>query len=118
MNEMATDFLAGPFPWIIGFGFAFVLVLLTSFIFLKAKKKPIKNYDSYILSLGGIENIRSVSYKGSRLSIVLKNEELVNNQLLKELGVFSIIHITGKITLLIGAESENIAKFIQSKINQ
>ena len=61
-----------------------------------------------ILALGGRENVVSIKASGSRLSLVLNDYSLVEDDKLKELGVSSILKMSNKITLVIGQEAKDI----------
>ena len=63
-----------------------------------------------IVALGGKDNIVSFKGTGSRLSLVLNDYSLVDDEKLKTLGVSSIIKMSNKITLVIGKDVEEIIK--------
>ena len=61
-----------------------------------------------VVALGGKENIVSFKGTGSRLSLVLNDYSLVNDEELKRLGVSSILRMSNKITLVIGKDAQDI----------
>lgn len=73
------------------------------------KERMAKNND-IIIALGGRDNIVSFSSAGSRLSLVLKDYSLMEDDALKALGVSSIIKMSSKVTLVIGKDVEEIVK--------
>lgn len=115
-NEF-NDFLRDNSLWIAltFLGVVIIAFLLVLFIFLYNRNKKKKNEgpqldnDEFILSLGGKENILSFSAKGSRLNIILKNYDIINEEKLQSLGVISVIKMTNKVTLVI---DHNIEKYI------
>lgn len=64
-------------------------------------------------SLGGKDNIVSVEVKGSRLIVVLKNNELIDKDELHNLGATSIIVSENKVTIVIKTDAENVAKLLK-----
>ena len=98
---------------------AVIIVIGVLVCVLKVKKK-INEIDKEISStisiivecLGGKENIVSAEAKGSRLSVVLNDYTLLNEEKIKEQGVSSIIKMSTKVTLLVGSLSEEIASYI------
>ncbi len=81
----------------------------------KKKKKSLDNSqaDDWLKALGGKENLIETSATGSRLTIKLNNPELINKDVLKELGVSNIVTMSDKIVLVI----ENKAEQIKEKLN-
>ena len=98
---------------------ALIVIVIALVCILKNKKKN-KETDKQILEaietivacLGGKENIISAEAKGSRLSVVLKDYSLIEEDKIKEQGVSSIIKMTTKVTLLVGSLSQEIANYI------
>lgn len=89
--------------------FILVMVLLA---LSRKKVKPLPvDYQPILDSLGGISNLISASGRGSRLSVRLKDYQIVQFEKLKTLGVESYIQMTSKLTLLVG-EAEKIAEFL------
>lgn len=84
-----------------------VVALLFSLSSRKKSKEPVEqknviiNSNNIIASLGGKENIESTSLTGSRISVNLKDSNIVNESELKLNGVKSLIKMSNKITLLV-----------------
>ena len=74
------------------------------------KKERTEKNNDIIIALGGRDNIVSFSSAGSRLSLVLNDYSLMQDEKLKELGVSSIIKMSSKVTLVIGKDVEEIVK--------
>ena len=97
-----------------------VIVLIVLFVVLNKNKK--KNFylerkkqnNELLLCLGGRENIVSAVNNGSRLSLVLKDYSLVQEDKLKQLGVSSFIKMSNKLTVVIGEEAKDISLLINS----
>ena len=74
------------------------------------KKEKTINNETWLLALGGKENVSSIKGVGSRLSVVVNDKEKLDRQKLKELGVSSILTMSDKLVLVIEGKAENIAK--------
>ena len=70
-------------------------------------------YDEIILNLGGKENIVEMTARGSRLSIVLKDNSLLNIDALKNIGVEGVIVMTSKVTLVIGEDALKLKEYFE-----
>ena len=68
--------------------------------------------DEVLISLGGKDNVIEHFVNGSRLSLILKNYDLVNIEKLNELGFPSVIKMSNKITLVYEGDLESLAKRI------
>ena len=80
----------------------------------KNKDKHINStYDEIILNLGGKENIVEMTARGSRLSIVLKDNSLLNIDALKNIGVEGVIVMTSKVTLVIGEDALKLKEYFE-----
>ena len=80
----------------------------------KYKDKNINStYDEIILNLGGKENIVEMTARGSRLSIVLKDNSLLNIDALKNIGVEGVIVMTSKVTLVIGEDALKLKEYFE-----
>ena len=83
----------------------------------ESKKNKGKNinstYDEIILNLGGKENIVEMTARGSRLSIVLKDNSLLNIDALKNIGVEGVIVMTSKVTLVIGEDALKLKEYFE-----
>ena len=53
---------------------------------------------------------------GSRLSLKLENNELINKDKLKELGVSSVLVMSNKVTLVIEGQAEKVAEIIKKEL--
>lgn len=93
------------FDWILisASGLA-LLSVLTGYIITKKRHHITVSLDvaPIIKGLGGLDNIASCSARGSRLSVLVVNPQLINQEDLKECGVSSIIIMSKKAVLLLG----------------
>ena len=66
----------------------------------------------FIDIFGGIDNIVEVKARESRLSLVLKDYEVIKKEKLEEKGITSSIKMTNKITYVIGSIAQEIEEYI------
>lgn len=103
---------------ILGIVLAVIIILIVSVIIIRNKKKNdfLKQRNDanneLITHLGGLENIIKATAMGSRLSLVLNDYNVINEEKMKELGVSTIIKMSNKITLVIGEDAKEIEKLI------
>ena len=103
---------------IVGIVLALVIISVVLLIVLKNKKRNdfLKQRNEanneLITCLGGLDNIVKAAAMGSRLSLVLNDYSVINEEKIKELGVSTIIKMSNKITLVIGEDAKEIAQLI------
>ena len=118
-DPVVNDF--GSFLYNYGYLFAIgaaviVAAFLVTFLLLQSSKKkqqqPKVTYSSneVIEALGGKDNIESHNKAGSRISLVLKDYSLLQEEKLNQLGVDSIIKMSNKITLVVKDDSDSFYK--------
>lgn len=107
MNEFKTDinrFLIDNSLYIaLGIAGLILIVLLIIFILLIVNHKKVNktinkfsNYDEIINCLGGIENIKEFSFRGSRFTVILINQSLLKTEDIKKYGISSVITMSNK----------------------
>lgn len=66
---------------------------------------------------GGKENIESISQKGSRVVVIVKDNSLVDkDEINKELS--SVMFMNNKIVFVIGSKSEEFSKLLQENVDK
>ena len=109
-------------PFIIAGGGALaIIIFVILFLVLRKKKEPVeevKQIDDkeWLIALGDKENIKSVSVRGSRLSVELLDDKKINRDELTNLGVKSIITMSNKLILVIESNAEEIANKISANL--
>ena len=97
-----------------------IVISLVAIVIILLKKRISKGKDGssklqeYVEIFGGIDNIVEVKARESRLSLVLKDYDLINKEKLEEKGITSSIKMTNKITYVIGSLALEIEKYINS----
>lgn len=106
----------------IALGFICLIIILLGIYYLSviAKKKKKsgdenKLQDNFVQLMGGSDNIISKSMKGSRFTIQVKDNTLIKQNELKQIGVDNIIIMSDKIVLVIN--KKNIEKFEKISLN-
>ena len=79
-------------------------IILTIFIRKRRVKKETEEFPGLLEALGGLENIEEVSYKGSRVSIVVDNKKNLDKEKIKDEGVDTIVISNKKVTLVVGSK--------------
>ena len=125
-NDPKNDFelFLKNYSWILCLVVVVIIISTLLIIFViknKKKSKPVKQIseassDEWISALGGQENILEVMATGSRLSIKLKNTELVNREELTKLGVTSVVMMSDKITLVTNLDNQKIVEKLQKSL--
>jgi glucose-like phosphotransferase system IIB component len=97
-----------------------VIIIIVALIITLSKKKKGKksliDITEYVTSVGGKENIISVSFNQSRLQLTLKDTSLVDIEKLKTLGASGVVKNNNKVNVIIGKISEQLAKEINKII--
>ena len=117
-NDPKNDFEAflRSYAWILCVAVVVVILLTIVIIFLiknRRVQKPKKLEsnaapDEWVSALGGQDNIVEVTSNGSRLSVIIKNPELVDREALTNLGVNNIVMMSNKITLVTNLNNQQI----------
>ena len=91
-----------------------ILILLTS----RSKEdKSLKEYPELLLALGGKDNVSEVSFKGSRVNVVLVDKKLIDKEIIKQQGVETIVVSNKKLTMVVGKNSQDIYNYLNNSLN-
>lgn len=110
-----NDFLKN-YGIFLAIGVAVVVLTIVIILLLLQKRKqivePKKEFSSSGVydALGGKENVVEHTKVGSRISLVLKDYDVVDEAKLNELGVDSIIKMSNKITLVVKGDADSLYK--------
>ena len=122
-NDPKNDFEAflRNYAWVLCLVVVILIVLTIVIIFLIRgrknkgnKKPPIAAPDEWVNALGGKENITDISATGSRLAVKLVDANLINREALTNLGVSSIVQMSGKLTLVTNLDNKKIVENIKN----
>lgn len=90
--------------------FSVITVLIIFFLFIPRLKKETPSAqdtidkEEFLNFLGGVDNILDISLRGSRLSVSLKDQTIIDLDALKEHGVDRVIVMQSKLVLLVNKE--------------
>ena len=79
----------------------------------KGENKDTTASSDWLIALGGKENIIECTANGSRLSLRLNDQNKIDKEKLKELGVSNIVTMSNKVTLVL----EDKAEIIKNKLD-
>ena len=99
-------------------GILVLLGLLILVVFNGKKKDTNEDYQELLLALGGKENISEVSFKGSRVNVLLIDKTLIDKEKLKTQGVETIVMSNKKMTMVVGKQSEIIFNYLDKQISK
>ena len=121
-SELKDDFNAFLKNYGIWIAIALVVVIVLTiviiFVIKKRKKGTPKIEDhtqgsDWLIALGGKENLIEVTANGSRLTVKLNDQNIIDKDKLKELGVTNIVTMSDKLILVV----EDKAELIKEKLN-
>ena len=95
-----------------------VATIIIIFVIKNRKKGPTKIEDNtassdWLEALGGKDNILEVTANGSRLTTKLQDQNLVDREKLKTLGVTNIVTMSDKLILVVEDKAELIKEKLQ-----
>ncbi len=106
--------------WWLALSIALIILIAVLFIFLtgkKNKKESNEAYKDYLEAFGTINNIISSYFKGSRLTLVLRDYDLLDNEKLETLGISSSIRMSSKITFIY-EKAEELSNYINAELTR
>ena len=125
-NDPKNDFEAflRNYAWVFCIAVVVAIILTIVIIFLIKNRKPVKPKkeistaapDEWVDALGGADNIVEVSSAGSRLSIKIKDRDLLNRDALTNLGVTSIVLMSDKVTLVTNLDNQKIEENLKNHL--
>lgn len=88
------------------------------------KNKNLKNgqtessidIDKFLEALGGIDNISDVSHSPSKVTVILKNQSVVNIGVIQALGASGIVEGKETLSMIFGKQSALIAQDIKERM--
>ena len=104
-------------PIIIGGVLLVGIIAFLLIYFLTRKERNKVSSDDWLIALGGKENIDDVSGVGSRVTLVLRDKEIIDRERLKTLGVSSVLTMANKIILVIEDRAVSVADAIRESLD-
>ena len=90
-----------------------IVLVIIAFAILKSKNKNFKlEANKLIEYLGGSDNIIEYNYTKSRLTVKVKNTELVNKDGIQKLGAQGIVEIENQLKIILGDDARQLIRYI------
>ena len=90
-----------------------VLLIIIAFAIIKSKSKNFKlEANKLVEYLGGRDNIIEYNYTKSRLTVKVKNTELVNKENIQKLGAQGIVEIDNQLKIILGEDARQLIRYI------
>ena len=121
-SELKDDFNAFLKNYGIWIAIALVVVIVLTIVIIfviKNRKKGTPKIEDHtqgsdwLIALGGKENLLEVTANGSRLTVKLNDQNIIDKDKLKALGVTNIVTMSDKLILVV----EDKAELIKEKLN-
>ena len=121
-SELKDDFNAFLKNYGIWIAIALVVVIVLTIVIISVIKNRRKGTpkiedhtqgSDWLIALGGKENLLEVTANGSRLTVKLNDQNIIDKDKLKALGVTNIVTMSDKLILVV----EDKAELIKEKLN-
>lgn len=90
-----------------------VVLILIGLAIIKSKNKNFKiEANKLVEQLGGRDNILEYEYNKSRLTVKLKNVEIVNKEAIQKMGAQGIVEVDNQLKIILGEEARELKKYI------
>ena len=90
----------------------FIVILLA--VLKSTKKDAHIELNKLVECLGGKDNILKTEYSLSRFKVTLKDITLANKDAIQKLGAKGIVEIDNTLKIILGSESKQLKKYIDS----
>lgn len=95
-----------------------IALILVIILLKKNKNNTVQEFPELLIALGGKENITQVTYKGSRVSVVVDNKKAVDKEKVKEQGVETIVISNKKVTMVVGNKVSTLMyNYLNNQVN-
>ena len=91
-----------------------VLLIIVLAIFKSMKKDAHLELNKLVEYLGGKDNIISTETSLSRFKVTLKDVSIVNKEAIQKLGAKGIVEIDNQLKIILGSDSKQLKKYIDS----
>ena len=90
-----------------------ILLVIIAFAIVKSKSKNFKlEANKLVEYLGGSDNIIEYNYTKSRLTVKVKNTELVNKESIQKLGAQGRVEIEKQLKIILGEDARQLIRYI------
>ena len=90
-----------------------IFLVIIAFAIIKSKSKNFKlEANKLVEYLGGSENIIEYKYTKSRLTVKVKNTEIVNKESIQKLGAQGIVEVENQLKIIFEDDARQLIKYI------
>ena len=90
-----------------------IVLVIIALAIVKSKSKNFKiEANKLIEYLGGKDNIINYNYTKSRLTVQVKNTELVNKESIQKLGAQGIVEVDNQLKIILGDDARQLTRYI------
>lgn len=90
-----------------------LILMIIAIAIIKSKNKNFKiEANKLIEYLGGRDNILNYSFTKSRLTVELKNIEIVNKEMIQKLGAQGIVEVDNQLKIILGDDAKQLIRYI------
>ena len=90
-----------------------IVLVIIAFAILKSKNKNFKlEANKLVEYLGGSDNIIEYAYTKSRLTVKVKNTEIVNKESIQKLGAQGIVEVENQLKIIFEDDARQLIKYI------
>ncbi len=90
-----------------------IILVIVAFAILKSKNKNFKlEANKLVEYLGGSDNIIEYNYTKSRLTVRVKNVNLVNKESIQKLGAQGIVEVDNQLKIILGDDARQLTRYI------
>ena len=90
-----------------------IVLVIVAFAILKSKNKHFKlEANKLVEYLGGRDNIIEYNYTKSRLTVKLKDVDLVNKENIQKLGAQGIVEVDNQLKIILGEDARQLTRYI------
>ncbi len=93
--------------------FIILVMVVIAFAIIKSKNKNFKiEANKLVIFLGGRENIIEYNYTKSRLTVKLKDINLVNKDGIQKMGAQGIVEVENQLKIILGDDARQLIRYI------
>lgn len=90
-----------------------VILVIIALAIIKSKSKNFKiEANKLVEYLGGRDNVIEYNYTKSRLTVKVKNTEIVNKDGIQKLGAQGIVEVDNQLKIILGDDARQLIRYI------
>ena len=90
-----------------------VILICVGLAIIKSKNKNFRiEANKLVEHLGGRENILEYAFNKSRLTVKLKNVDIVNKESIQKMGAQGIVEVDNQLKIILGEDARELKRYI------